>query len=146
MESKLYELTFILDPQLEQKKIDGVIQKVETQISEAQGEIVKKDILGKRRLAYEINRRQYGFYVYLLFNATGDMVNVIERDFKLNESVLRFLTIRLSPVAIKQMEKEKKHSLKSEETVKDVKVVPPPETEPEPVASEEAVANENDKE
>lgn len=146
MELRLYELTFILDPQLEQNQVDEIINRVESQISEAKGEIVKKDIWGKRRLAYEINRRQYGFYVYLLIKGSGDLINVIERDLKLGESVLRFLTIRLSKAAIKQMEKEKKHSLKSEETVEDDKVTPPPKTEAEPVASEEAIANENEKE
>ena len=114
MDLRLYELTFVLDPQLEQTQIDENEQKIETIITDAKGEIVKKDLWGKRRLAYEIKKRQYGYYVYLLFNSTVDLIDKIERDFKLNESVLRFLTIKLSKAAIKQMEKGHKSRKKSD--------------------------------
>jgi small subunit ribosomal protein S6 len=110
MESRVYEITFIVDSQLEQNQIDEIVQKLETTITDSNGEIVKKDLWGKRRLAYEINRKQYGYYVYLLFNANGEIIDKIERDFKLNESVYRFLTIRLSKAAIKQMDKKLKKS------------------------------------
>lgn len=110
MESRLYEITFIVDSQLEQNQIDEIVQKLETTITDSKGEIVRKDIWGKRRLAYEINRKQYAYYVYLLFDANGEIIDKIERDFKLNESVLRFLTIRLSKAAIKQMDKKSKKS------------------------------------
>jgi len=110
MESRLYEITFIVDSQLEQNQIDEIVQKIETTVTDSKGEIVKKDIWGKRRLAYEINRKQYGYYAYLLFNADGEIVQKIERDLKLNESVFRFLTIRLSKAAIKQMDKKSKKS------------------------------------
>ena len=65
MDLRLYELTFVLDPQLEQTQIDENVQKIETMITDAKGEIVKKDLWGKRRLAYEIKKRQYGYYVYI---------------------------------------------------------------------------------
>lgn len=110
MESKVYEITFIIDSQLEQKQIDEFVQKIETMITDSKGEIVKKDLWGKRRMAYEINRKQYGYYVYVLFKASGDIIQKIERELKLNESILRFLTIRLSKAAIKQMEKKSKKS------------------------------------
>jgi small subunit ribosomal protein S6 len=108
MDLRLYELTFVLDPQLEQNQIDEIVQKIESLITDSKGEIEKKDLWGKRRLAYEIKKRQYGFYIYLLFKSPVDVIDKIERDFKLNESVLRFLTIRLSKAAIKQMEKGQK--------------------------------------
>jgi len=114
MDLRLYELTFVLDPQLEQNQIDEIVQKVESLITDSKGEIEKKDLLGKKRLAYEIKKRQYGFYIYLLFKSTVDVIDKIERDFKLNESVLRFLTIRLSKAAIKQMEKGQKGRKKPE--------------------------------
>jgi small subunit ribosomal protein S6 len=125
MDLRIYELTFVLDPQLEQTQIDEHLQKIETMIGSSKGEIVKKDLWGKRRLAYEIKKRQYGFYVYFLFNSTVDLIDKIERELKLNESVLRFLTIKLSKAAIKQMEKGHKSRKKS-----GTKVVDKPE-EPE---------------
>lgn len=118
MELMLYEITLVLDPQLEQKQIDEIVQKTESLILESKGEIVKIDAWGKRRLAYEINRKQYGFYVHLLFKISGDLIEKIERDFKLNESILRFLTVKLTKAAIKQMEKNQKFSEKSEAETK----------------------------
>ncbi len=118
MELLLYEITLVLDPQLEQNKIDEIVQKTESLIIDSKGEIVKIDNWGKRRLAYEINRKQYGFYVHFLFRISGELIEKIERDFKLNDSILRFLTIKLSKAALKQMEKNQKFSEKSEAETK----------------------------
>ncbi len=49
MELMLYEITLVLDPQLEQKQIDEIVQKTESLILESKGEIVKIDAWGKRR-------------------------------------------------------------------------------------------------
>jgi len=112
MESRIYETTVILDPQLDQNQIDGLSQKIESMIIAANGVLIKRDYWGKRRLAFEIKRKQYGFYVYLLYKADGNLITAIEREFKLNESVLRFLSAKLTKAELQVLaqtqEQEKK--------------------------------------
>jgi len=106
MELRTYETIFVLDPQMDQSKIDTFVKKIEDMITGANGEIIKRNYWGKKRLAYEIKRKQYGFYVYLLYRSDGKIIEPIEREFKLNESVLRYLTVRLNKAALRQLERE----------------------------------------
>ena len=101
-----YELTLVLDAQLEQDKMDEIAQYVEKFIKDSKGKITKVDHWGKRRLAYEIRRKQYGHYVYILFESDGSELKEIERNLTLNESVLRFLTVKLDKPAVKFVEQE----------------------------------------
>jgi len=106
MEIRMYETTFVLDPQLDQSQIDEFVQKIESLIKNTNGELIRSDYWGKRRLTFEIKRRQYGFYVYLLFKSDGKLITEIEREFKLNESVLRFLTVKLTKAELQVMARE----------------------------------------
>jgi len=101
---RLYETTIVLDPQLKSTEIEDAIKKVTNFISNHGGEIVKVDEWGKRRLAYEINKKQYGYYVYIRFNAPGQIVRLLEREYRLMESVLRYLTVRVDKLMLR-MEK-----------------------------------------
>ncbi len=124
MELKKYELTFIVDAQLEQQKIDELVEHVEKLISGNNGKVIKVDHWGKRRLAYEIKRKQYGHYIYFLFESDGSNIKSIEHDLNFNESVLRFLTVKLSKQALKSLgdleSTEEAESLEPEPVSKDV--------------------------
>ena len=124
MELKKYELTFIVDAQLEQQKIDELVEHVEKLISGNNGKVIKVDHWGKRRLAYEIERKQYGHYIYFLFESDGSNIKSIEHDLNFNESVLRFLTVKLSKQALKSLRDlestEEAESLEPEPVSKDV--------------------------
>ncbi len=114
MELRTYETIFVLDPQMDQSKIDDFVNKIVGMITDSNGEIIKKDYWGKRRLAYEIKRKQYGFYVYLLYRSDGKIIEPIEREFKLNDHVLRYLTVRLNKAALRQLERELRKQRASE--------------------------------
>lgn len=88
----VYDCTFILNPQLEESVLEGHIKSAKDLIEQQGGKIVKDYRIGMRRLAYEINKLTQGYYVSLVFDGTGDMVKELERQFRLEESVLRFLT------------------------------------------------------
>jgi len=113
MEKRIYETTFIMDPQMEPDKINEFTKKIEGIITESQGVIRKIEHWGKKRLAYEIRKRPYGYYVYILFEAPGSAVEKIEKEYKLNESVLRYLTVKLDKKALKQM-KLREEQMKAE--------------------------------
>lgn len=98
---RLYETTFVLDPQLKANDIEDTVRKITTFITNHGGEIVKLEEWGKRRLAYEINKKQYGYYVHIRFEAPGQLIHLLEREYKLSEAVLRYLTIKVDKLALK---------------------------------------------
>ncbi len=98
---RLYETTIVIDPQLKSTEIEDTIKKVTTFITNHGGDIVKVDEWGKRRLAYEINKKQYGYYVHIRFQAPGQIIHLLEREYKLSEAILRYLTIKVDKLALK---------------------------------------------
>lgn len=127
-----YEATFIIDAYLTNEQIEEKIQKYTKLIEESEGKIIRLERWGKRRLAYEIAKKQYGFYVYVRFEAPGTIVQTLERDFKLDDDILRYLTILLSPAALKEEarqadvsnESTDENAKKEEKTESDSKAVP----------------------
>ena len=71
-------------------------------------EVEKVDRWGKKRLAYEIGKRQYGDYTCIEFNAEPTVIAKIERDYRLNEQVIRFFTHVVSKRQLKQRAQDKK--------------------------------------
>jgi small subunit ribosomal protein S6 len=90
---KLYETGVIIDSQLEESQINQQIEQLESLINNNGGKIVKIDRWGMRRLAYEIKKRQQGFYVFISYESESVVPQKIEQAFRVNESVLRFMTI-----------------------------------------------------
>jgi len=90
---RLYETTFITDAQLSDPEIETEIKKVEDLITSNGGEIVEIQRWGVRRLAYEIKHKRQGFYTHLLYHAAASMPQLIESAFKVNERIVRFLTV-----------------------------------------------------
>ncbi|MNH81897.1 30S ribosomal protein S6 [compost metagenome] len=85
-----YEVMYIIRPDLEQEALQAVVEKFQGIIQNG-GEITKHDVLGKRRLAYEINKIRDGVYVLVNFTATPDVINELERILKISDEVIRYL-------------------------------------------------------
>ena len=99
-----YEMFYIIDTDLEETARKELIEKVSALITNNGGEIEKVDeTWGKRRLAYAIDYKTEGWYVLVTFKAPVELPRELERNLQINESVLRYLVIRLE---------EKKHSVK----------------------------------
>ncbi len=90
----IYETVFVLDAQLEDSARDKRIQGVLDFLSQHAERMIKTDRWGNRRLAYEIKGKQQGHYVLVQYEASGAMVPELERMFRLDEAVLRYLTMR----------------------------------------------------
>jgi small subunit ribosomal protein S6 len=88
-----YETTIIFDPALSDEAIEKEIKKVEEQISGLEGKILKVEKWGLRRLAYQIAKKSQGFYVFVLFEGQGSIPAELERNFRLSEVCLRYLTV-----------------------------------------------------
>ena len=91
--NKHYETIFILVPTLKEEETKANVEKF-TNIISSNGEVIKVDEWGKRKLAYEINKAAEGYYVYVEFNAEGDFVKELERNYKISDSVMRYLVVK----------------------------------------------------
>jgi small subunit ribosomal protein S6 len=114
---KFYELTVIINSSLEESAIQAEIDKIETQITSAQGKTHKLERWGIRRLTYLIKGFNQGYYVHFLYEGPSRLVSEIERAMKINESILRYLTVQsAAPPPPKEKEKEEVHSEESSPT------------------------------
>jgi small subunit ribosomal protein S6 len=90
---KLYETTIIYDPSLEESRINEEIERVTQPIGVAGGEVVDVQRWGKKKLAYVIRKRRDGTYVHVKHKSPPSLIAEMDRRFRLNESILRHLTI-----------------------------------------------------
>ena len=88
----VYDSTFILNPQLEEGGLDTRIKDAVNVINANGGKVIKENRMGMRRMAYEIQKLTQGYYVSLVFEGNQRTVTELERQFRLDESCLRFLT------------------------------------------------------
>jgi small subunit ribosomal protein S6 len=88
-----YEVMYIIRPDVEQENVQAIVDKFNGIISNG-GEVTKTDVIGKRRLAYEINKLRDGYFVLVHFNATTEVVNELDRIMKITDEVIRSLIVR----------------------------------------------------
>ena len=95
MENKtnLYETLFVIDPRLSEEETKAMSDKFTGMIAE-NGEIVKVDEWGRRRLAYPIEDQTEGYYVLVEFKSAPEFPAEIERIFNITEGILRSIVIR----------------------------------------------------
>lgn len=85
-----YEVMYIIRPDVEQEAVQALVDKFNGIIGNG-GEVTKTDVMGKRRLAYEIKKFRDGVYVLVNFNATPEVVAELERLMKISDEVIRYL-------------------------------------------------------
>lgn len=93
---KRYETTYILRPSLGEDQFAEIIERANSVIKNDGGAIIQLERWGSRKLAYEINKETSGHYVYFDYAATGSTVQELERIFRIDDRVLRYLTIKLA--------------------------------------------------
>ena len=89
-----YEAMYILKPTLEDEAIDAAITRFEDVVKNHGGENVKIDRWGKRRLAYEVDGINEGFYVLMNFTSESATAQELERLLKINDNIVRHLVLR----------------------------------------------------
>lgn len=137
MKTNHYECVIILNATLEDSQIDSILSSLEEQMSANGVEITDIEKLGRKRLAYQIQKGKSGFYVIYRFISPREYITKYERSLRLDENVIRFLTIKLELkdlefIAKKKVEKaEEIEKAENEKIAKpDVKVETEIETEP----------------
>ncbi|CAM3629831.1 30S ribosomal protein S6 [Marinicrinis lubricantis] len=88
-----YEMMYIIRTDIEQEVIDATVEKFKGIIEANGGEIQKQDVMGKRRLAYEINKFRDGVYVLVNFTAPKEVVAELDRVLRITDQVIRHLIV-----------------------------------------------------
>lgn len=92
---KRYETVYIANPNLDDEALKEVVGKFSDMIKKNEGSLVKVDEWGKRKLAYEVKRFDKGYYVLLDFCGLPEMVTELERNLKLDDRVMKYLTVKI---------------------------------------------------
>ena len=106
-EGNTYELTYIVNAALGDDQIKDIVGRVTKFVQEGRGEILEVDEWGNQRLAYPINKKRNGHYVNMYFRADGDLIPKLERALEINDSVLRYLTLRMDAKMLRHFESRK---------------------------------------
>lgn len=89
-----YEIMFIVNPNAVDEEIDKINAQLENIITTGGGKIEKIEKMGKRRLAYEVDRQREGHYVLFVIEANGDIIKECERRLRVMDAVIKYLTVR----------------------------------------------------
>ena len=89
----LYESIFVTDPNLTEEEVDEIVKLVDQITLAAGGKSLKTEKWGKRRLAYPIGHREEGIYVLMLLECSGAHVKEVDRRYRMNDRILRHLTV-----------------------------------------------------
>ena len=108
-----YELMVILDPALDERTVAPSLDKFLGVIRTAEGEIENVDIWGRRRFAYEIDKKTEGIYAVVDFIATPEATNELDRQLNLSEAVIRTKVLRRDEVIAQRAVKAAKDEAKA---------------------------------
>lgn len=90
-----YESTFIVRPDASPQQVETLAEEVEGMIKEHGGAVTKTEFWGLKSLAYRMKKNRKGHYVFMNVDASGETIHELERNFRINEDVVRYLNIRV---------------------------------------------------
>ena len=93
--SRLYEVMFIVRPDLEDEEADKLIESLTNTVKNGGGAVRSAEKMGRRKLAYNVRKFSDGSYVLLTIEATGPVVLELERRLRVTEQVIKFITVRI---------------------------------------------------
>jgi small subunit ribosomal protein S6 len=102
-----YETTFILKPELSEGECKKAVEKVVGMIKDAGGKVHNIEHWGVRRLAYPIQRKTNGYYAFIEFSAMSEFIENLERNYRYDDNVLRYLTVKLERHALEFNQKRR---------------------------------------
>ena len=90
-----YEIVVIIDPDVDERQVTPIMEKHLKNVTDAGGTVDNVDVWGKRKFAYEIDKKSEGIYIVLTFTAEPATAQELDRQLGLNESVLRTKLMRV---------------------------------------------------
>jgi len=89
-----YETTFIVNPDVSQDNTQNITNQLVERVEKAGGRVIKREYWGARMMAYSINKRKRGHYMFLVTDGDGAAIAALEDAIRLDERIVRFLSVR----------------------------------------------------
>ena len=94
-----YETVFIMTPVLSEDQVKETVKRYVSYLKENKSEIISEENWGLKKLKYAIQKKKSGFYYLIEYKASGDILQAMDVEFKRDETVLRWLTVKLDKFA-----------------------------------------------
>ena len=107
-----YETVFIMNPVLSEEQIKEAVKKFESFLNDKGAKFVNKENWGLKKLAYPIQNKKSGFYNLFEFTVDPSVIDSLEVEFRRDERVMRYLTVKLDKHGLAWAEKRKKNQSK----------------------------------
>ena len=105
-----YESIFVLNPDVSDAQVDAEVEKIREFVTSKKGEVTEIQKWGRRKLAYEIGKNREGNYTLIRFQSDSMVPQELERRYRLNENMLRFLTVLYEKPSIPEPREEGRRS------------------------------------
>ena len=127
-----YEMMFITRTDVPEEEIEKLNAQMEAVVSGAGGKVEKVDKMGRRRLAYRVQKQREGLYILFTFEGTGDTVREFERRLKVTDTVIKYMAVRV--------DERKKAAAEAKAAAKRQAAQPPAQPPAEPQAGTETAS------
>lgn len=108
MSREYYELTYIINPVLEDDQFNEIVDKFTSFIRDNDGEIDEVDEWGIRKFEYEMKGKNSGYYVNAYFTAPGELIEKLERQLRLDDNIIRYLTLKYDAKMLRHRDQQRK--------------------------------------
>lgn len=95
MANRVYELMYIASPETSDEEVGKLNESIESVIVKGGGSISKTEVIGRKALAYPIKKKNEGVYVLFEIEGSGQEIAELERRLRVNDTVIRFITVRV---------------------------------------------------
>ena len=89
-----YESVVIINPSVDEEGVKSLVKRF-TDLINNDGKVEKVDELGKKRLAYEVQKNREGYYVVFYFEANTNLISELERNYRITDEVIKFMSVRV---------------------------------------------------
>jgi small subunit ribosomal protein S6 len=124
-----YELGFILNPEVSEEQTGAILERIEKIVKNYDGQVVKVNQWGRRRLAYPIEHHRDGYYVFIDMILTPETVLELDRNLKVSEEVMRHIVKRRDPKAVQKEREEREARAAAAATQAQASIASKPEAE-----------------
>lgn len=141
-----YELGFILNPEVNEEQSSAILERIQQIVNTHDGQVVRINQWGRRRLAYPIQHQRDGFYVFFDMILTPETVSELDRNLKVTEEVLRHMIVRRDPKIVQQerAEREEREARAAAQAAAQAQSATPEAEAPVAVETEEVPATSED--
>ena len=89
-----YESVVIINPNVDEEGVKSLVKKF-TDLINTDGKVEKVDELGKKKLAYEVQKNKEGYYLVFYFEANPNLISELERNYRITDEVIKFMSVKV---------------------------------------------------